>query len=186
MKQILQSYKSGELWLAEVPAPLCKNRGVLVRTCASFVSAGTERMLVDFARKSLVGKALQMPDQVRKVIRKMQTEGVLSTLEKVQSKLDQPIPLGYSAAGVVVEAGTQSGEFAVGDRVCVATRRRSPAVERRRRNSRVSSASGTAQRASRSLTRRMRLLRLQTGTTATGKNSGSTTSTILTASARRA
>ena len=117
MKQILQSYKSGELWLADVPAPLCKRGGVVVRTCASFVSAGTERMLVDFAKKSLVGKALQMPDQVRKVIRKMKTEGVLATLEKVQTKLDQPIPLGYSCAGVVAEAGTQAGNFAVGDRV---------------------------------------------------------------------
>ena len=117
MKQILQSYKSGELWLADVPAPLCKRSGVVIRTCASFVSAGTERMLVDFAKKSLVGKALQMPDQVRKVIRKMKTEGVLATLEKVPTKLDQPIPLGYSCAGVVVEAGTQAGDFAVGDRV---------------------------------------------------------------------
>ena len=117
MKQILQSYKSGELWLADVPAPLCKRGGVVVRTCTSFVSAGTERMLVDFAKKSLVGKALQMPDQVRKVIRKMKTEGVLATLEKVQTKLDQPIPLGYSSAGIVVEAGTQAGDFAVGDRV---------------------------------------------------------------------
>ncbi len=104
------------MWLAEVPAPLCKGRGAVVRTCASFVSAGTERMLAEFAKKGLVGKALQMPDQVKKVIRKMKTEGVFATLEKVQAKLDQPIPLGYSSAGVVVEAGRDSG-FNVGDRV---------------------------------------------------------------------
>ena len=117
MKQILQSFKTGEMWLAEVPAPLCKSKGVVVRTVASFVSAGTERMLASFAKKSLIGKALQMPDQVKKVIRKMKTEGVFATLEKVQAKLDQPIPLGYSCAGVVVEAGTQAGGLAVGDRV---------------------------------------------------------------------
>ena len=116
MKQILQSFKTGEMWLAEVPAPLCKSKGSIVRTCASFVSAGTERMLAEFAKKGLVGKALQMPDQVKKVIRKMKTEGVFATLEKVQAKLDQPIPLGYSSAGVVVEAGRDSG-FNVGDRV---------------------------------------------------------------------
>ena len=116
MKQILQSFKTGEMWLAEVPAPLCKGRGAVVRTCASFVSAGTERMLAEFAKKGLVGKALQMPDQVKKVIRKMKTEGIFATLEKVQAKLDQPIPLGYSSAGVVVEAGRDSG-FNVGDRV---------------------------------------------------------------------
>jgi len=117
MKQILQSFKTGELWLAEVPAPLCKGRGVVVKTAASFVSAGTERMLAEFAKKGLVGKALQMPDQVKKVLRKMKTEGVFATLEKVQAKLDQPIPLGYSSAGYVVEAGRDSGELKVGDRV---------------------------------------------------------------------
>lgn len=116
MKQILQSFKTGEMWLAEVPAPLCKAKGAVVQTTASFVSAGTERMLAEFAKKGMIGKAMQMPDQVKKVIRKMKTEGVLATLEKVQAKLDQPIPLGYSSAGVVVEAGRESG-FNVGDRV---------------------------------------------------------------------
>ena len=116
MKQILQSFKTGEMWLAEVPAPLCKGRGAVVKTCASFVSAGTERMLAEFAKKGLVGKAMQMPDQVKKVIRKMKTEGVFATLEKVQAKLDQPIPLGYSSAGIVVEAGRECG-LNVGDRV---------------------------------------------------------------------
>ena len=116
MKQILQSFKTGEMWLAEVPAPLCKGKGAVVQTAASFVSAGTERMLAEFAKKGLVGKALQMPDQVKKVIRKMKTEGVFATLEKVQAKLDQPIPLGYSSAGVVVEAGRDCG-LNVGDRV---------------------------------------------------------------------
>lgn len=117
MKQILQSFKTGELWLSEVPTPLCKKNGILMRNHASFVSAGTERMLVDFARKSIVGKALQMPDQVRKVIRKMRTEGIFTTLEKVQAKLDQPIPLGYSCAGVVMEAGDRADGLAIGDRV---------------------------------------------------------------------
>ena len=116
MKQILQSFKTGEMWLADVPAPLCKGKGAVVKTCASFVSAGTERMLAEFAKKGLVGKALQMPDQVKKVIRKMKTEGFFATLEKVQAKLDQPIPLGYSSAGVVVESGRDC-EFNVGDRV---------------------------------------------------------------------
>ena len=116
MKQVLQSFKTGEMWLADVPAPLCKGRGAVVRTCACFVSAGTERMLAEFAKKGLIGKALQMPDQVKKVIRKMKTEGIFATLEKVQAKLDQPIPLGYSSSGVVVEAGRDSG-FNVGDRV---------------------------------------------------------------------
>ena len=117
MKQILESFKTGEMWLADVPAPLCKAKGAVVKTAASFVSAGTERMLAEFAKKGLIGKALQMPDQVKKVIRKMKTEGVFATLEKVQAKLDQPIPLGYSSAGYVVEAGRDCGAIKVGDRV---------------------------------------------------------------------
>jgi polar amino acid transport system substrate-binding protein len=116
VKQILQSYKTGELWLAEAPVPACKSGGIVVRTVNSFVSAGAERMLVDFAKKNLVGKALAMPDQVKKVLRRMKTEGIFSTLEKVQAKLDQPIPGGYSCAGIVEEVGRNVTGIISGDR----------------------------------------------------------------------
>ena len=62
-------------------------------------------MLVDFAKKGYIGKALAMPDHVQKVIRKMKTEGFISTVKKGKAKLDQPIPLGYSCAGIVEEVG---------------------------------------------------------------------------------
>lgn len=117
MLQILQSYKSGELWLAEVPVPACKSNGIIMQNRVSFVSAGTEKMLVDFAKKNIVGKAMAMPDQVKKVIRKMQTEGIAATLEKVQTKLDQPIPLGYSCAGIIEEVGKNVPGIVRGDRV---------------------------------------------------------------------
>lgn len=119
MKQIIQSYRTGELWLADVPCPAPRTGGVVVRTVASLVSAGTERMIVELAKKSLLGKAQARPDLVRKVLDKIKTEGLGPTMTKVFAKLDTPIPLGYSCAGVVVEAGERSG-LRVGDRVACA------------------------------------------------------------------
>jgi len=117
MKQIIQSYKTGELGLFDVPAPICQENGVLVQTTVSLVSAGTEKGLVDFAKKSLLAKAKDKPDMVKQVIDKMKREGIQSTLEKVFIKLDTPIPLGYSLAGRVIEVGENMSGVSVGDRV---------------------------------------------------------------------
>ena len=119
MKQILQSYRSGELWLADVPSPAPRGGGAVVRTATSLVSAGTERMITELAKKSLLGKARERPDLVRKVLDKIKTEGLAPTLTKVFAKLDTPIPLGYSCAGTVSEAGAAAG-LRTGDRVACA------------------------------------------------------------------
>ena len=117
MKQLIQSFKTGELGLFEVPAPVCGENGVLVQTTVSLVSAGTEKMLVDFAKKSMLAKAKDRPDLVKQVVDKMKKEGIKNTLEKVFTKLDTPIPLGYSAAGRVVEVGSNMSGINIGDRV---------------------------------------------------------------------
>ena len=117
MKQLIQSYKTGELGLFEVPPPVCAPQGLLVATAASLVSAGTEKMIVDIAKKSLLGKAAARPDLVRQVIDKMRQEGVAGTLGKVFNKLETPIPLGYSCAGRVIEVGREVPGFTAGDRV---------------------------------------------------------------------
>ncbi|MBO73097.1 MAG: oxidoreductase, partial [Flavobacteriales bacterium] len=117
MKQLIQSYKTGELGVYEVPAPICGENGVLVRTKTSLVSAGTEKMIVDLAKKSLLGKAKARPDLVKQVVNKMKQEGVVNTLEKVFTKLDTPIPLGYSCVGEVVQVGSKVTGVSVGDRV---------------------------------------------------------------------
>ncbi len=117
MNQILQSYRTGELWLAEVPAPALRSGGAIVRSACSLVSAGTERMIIELAKKSLVGKAKARPDLVKKVIAKIKTEGLSQTIEKVFAKLDTPIPLGYSCAGTVVELGAGVSGLKPGDRV---------------------------------------------------------------------
>jgi predicted dehydrogenase len=117
MKQLIQSYKTGELGVYEVPAPICGENGVLVKTKTSLVSAGTEKMIVDLAKKSLVGKAKARPDLVKQVVNKMKQEGIKNTLEKVFTKLDTPIPLGYSCVGEVVQVGAKVSGISVGDRV---------------------------------------------------------------------
>ncbi len=117
MRQLIQSYRTGEMKVEEVPPPSVRPGGVLVRTVRSLVSAGTEKMIVDLARKSLIAKAQARPDLVRKVVRTVQKQGLLNTLQKVRTKLDTPIPLGYSSAGVVVEVGPNVSEYHVGDRV---------------------------------------------------------------------
>ena len=119
MKQVLQ-YTNGELKVEDVPPPALRGGGVLVAVNCSLVSTGTERMTMELAKKSLVGKALERPDLVKQVLAKMKTEGFSSTLQKVKGKLDTPIALGYSCAGVVVGVAEDVDEFAVGDRVACA------------------------------------------------------------------
>ncbi|MBO6518488.1 MAG: bi-domain-containing oxidoreductase [Rhodospirillales bacterium] len=121
MKQVIQSRKTGKLALKDVPAPKVRSGCLLVRTRASLISAGTERMVVEFARKSLAGKAQARPDLVKKVLEKAKKEGLVNTWKTVMARLDEPLPLGYSAAGDVVAVGAGlEGEYAVGDRVAVA------------------------------------------------------------------
>jgi len=120
MKQLLQNLKTGEGVVADVPAPVAQPGRVLVRAASSLVSAGTERAFVELGRKSLLGKAKERPDLVGKVIEKVKSEGLLSTLQSVREKLDESHALGYSAAGVVVEVGEGVTEFRAGDRVACA------------------------------------------------------------------
>lgn len=120
MKQILQHMNDGKTVVEEVPVPMVRKGTALVRTSASLVSAGTERMLVDFAEKNLIGKAAARPDLVRQVISKAEREGLLATLEAAFNKLEQPMPLGYSSAGTIIEVGEGMGEFKPGDRVACA------------------------------------------------------------------
>ena len=117
VKQILQSLKSGATEAANVPCPCAGAGQVLVRTRASLVSAGTERMLVEFGKASFLEKARQQPDKVRMVLDKIKTDGLLPTIEAVRNKLDQPLAMGYCNVGVVMELGVGAHGFAVGERV---------------------------------------------------------------------
>ena len=114
MKLLLQNMKDGKTSIAEVPIPSVKPGTALVRTVNSLVSAGTERMVVEFASKSLIGKAQSRPDLVRQVIDKSRREGILSTVQAVLNRLDQSLPLGYSSAGIIVEVGSNMEGFEPG------------------------------------------------------------------------
>ena len=117
MKQILQNLGSGETILAEVPAPGVRPGHVLVATAHTMVSLGTEKMLLEFGRASLLDKARQQPERVKQVLAKIRTDGLMPTLEAVRSKLDQPIAMGYCQSGTVLAVGAGVDEFRPGDRV---------------------------------------------------------------------
>lgn len=117
MLQIIQNLKTGATILEDVPTPMVQPGHILIRTKASLVSLGTEKMLVEFGKSSLIAKARQQPDRVKQVLDKIKTEGLLPTLEAVFNKLDQPLPLGYCNAGQVIAVGEGVHNFKIGDRV---------------------------------------------------------------------
>ena len=117
MKQILQNMSTGTTSVVESPVPQVSTNSLIVQTATTLISSGTERMLVDFGRSSYIDKARQQPEKVKMVLEKIQTDGLMTTIETVQSKLAQPLPLGYCNVGVVAEIGAGVDGFKVGDRV---------------------------------------------------------------------
>jgi predicted dehydrogenase len=120
MKQLLQNMKTGEPQVTDVPIPQCQDGSALVQTAVSLVSSGTERMVVEFAKQGLLGKAQSRPEIVHKMINKAIREGLLTTLEAALNRLDQPMALGYSSAGTIIEVGDGLQGFKAGDRVACA------------------------------------------------------------------
>jgi predicted dehydrogenase/threonine dehydrogenase-like Zn-dependent dehydrogenase len=109
--------RDGQTKITDVPVPSVRKKFALVETSCSLVSAGTERMLVDFAEKNLVEKATSRPDLVKQVLSKAKREGILPTIEATFNRLDQPMALGYTSAGTIIELGEGLTGFKAGDRV---------------------------------------------------------------------
>lgn len=120
MKQLLQNIKDGKTIVEEVPIPTPREGQALVKVSASLVSAGTERMVVEFAEKSYLGKARSRPDLVKQTLDKAKREGIMPTVQAVFNRLDQPMGLGYSTAGTIVALGKNIQGFKVGQRVACA------------------------------------------------------------------
>jgi predicted dehydrogenase/threonine dehydrogenase-like Zn-dependent dehydrogenase len=117
MKQVIQNYHTGKLELIEAPVPFCASNSVLVRNHASLISMGTERSIIELAQKSLLGKARMRPDLVRQFMNKAKKEGFLTTFQQALNRLDNPVALGYSSAGMVMEVGAGIHKYSPGDRV---------------------------------------------------------------------
>ncbi|MCS6095021.1 bi-domain-containing oxidoreductase [Shewanella baltica] len=117
MKQILQDMAKGGSAIVEAPAPQIIKNHVVIDTCTTLISAGTERMLVDFGKANLIDKARAQPDKVKMVLEKVQTDGLMTTIDAVKSKLAQPLPLGYCNVGLIQSVGQGANDFNIGDRV---------------------------------------------------------------------
>ena len=117
MKQILQSLRTGATEVADVPRPVAGPGQLLIRTCATLISSGTERTLVEFGKSGWIDKARQQPDKVRMVLDKVRTDGLAPTIDAVTRKLDEPLAPGYCNVGRVAEVGKGVSGFQVGDRV---------------------------------------------------------------------
>jgi len=117
MKQILQDLKNGQTLIADIPIPGAPRAGLIIRTSRTLVSAGTERMLVDFGKGNLLQKARQQPEKVKQVLEKIKTDGLIATVNTVLNKLDTPLPLGYCNVGRVIEVGNSVSGISIGDRL---------------------------------------------------------------------
>jgi len=120
MKQLIENLKNGSVQLVDTPVPLCGSREVLVKNVVSLISPGTEKLLIEMGQKNLLGKAKARPDLVLSAYQKAKKEGFLNVFRESMDRLDEPLPLGYSSAGEVVQIGREVKGFSVGDRVACA------------------------------------------------------------------
>src|SRR6266540_784275 len=120
MEQVVQNVRNGATTTRKLPAPICLPGRLIIANAASLISAGTERYVVELARKSVIGKLRDRPDHLQRLLQKVRQEGLTAAMAQAYAKLDEPMPLGYSSAGIVLECGQGVQEFKPGDLVAAA------------------------------------------------------------------
>jgi predicted dehydrogenase/threonine dehydrogenase-like Zn-dependent dehydrogenase len=120
MNQLVQKLKDGRTQVVEVPSPVVGRGQVLIRNHYSLISAGTEGSTVKTARKSLIGKAKERPQQAKQVIDVLKNQGPVQTYRAVMKKLEAYSSLGYSCAGEIIDVGSDVRGYAIGDKVACA------------------------------------------------------------------
>ena len=120
MNQLTHKLGSGEMVIQEIPYPQLGKGMIIVKNHYSIISAGTEGSTVVAARKNLIGKAKERPQQVKQVLDVLKRQGPIQTYRAITNKLDAYSPLGYSCAGEVIEVGENVSEFQVGDFIACA------------------------------------------------------------------
>ena len=117
MKQVFQSLKNGQVSIDDVPIPTVKVDHVLIRTTKSLISAGTEKILLNFGRSNYLNKAIKQPDKVKQALDKIKTDGIMATYQSISNKLNEPMEIGYCNVGKVIAVGEGVTDFKIGDRV---------------------------------------------------------------------
>jgi len=120
MKQIVLDVSNGETKVIEVPEPSLRTGGLIVKNIFSVISIGTEKNIVNFAKKNVIGKARNRPDLFKAFIEKAKKDGLLIAYQQAQRRLEQYLPLGYSSAGVIEQISDDLTNFKIGDRVACA------------------------------------------------------------------
>ena len=117
MKQLTQKLKNGGIQVLEVSLQVLWPEKVLVKNRYSLIIVGTEGSTVAAARKSLVGKAKEQPQQVKQVIDALKPQGPVQTYMDVMDELGVRCRISCGDGSGVIQVETKVVGSTPGHRV---------------------------------------------------------------------